>query len=197
MPRSKAATTHEIATAEGGASDDRGVMSRAFVKEPDGDEVGDDAPEKTQSPHPNFITPAGLDQLKARIALLEAERDAAATQPDDPIAQQHAKALERDLRYLQGRLERAQPVDPAAQPADEVGFGATVEVIDDNDRRHVFTVVGEDEADAQAGLVSWISPLAQALLKARLGDVVTWRRPAGDLGLEIAAIRYMSTAKQR
>ena len=172
-------------------------MSRAFVKELDGIEVGDDTPEKAQSRHPNFITPAGLDKLKARIVADEAARAAVAAQPDDPIAQQQLKALDRDLRYLMGRLERAQPVDPAAQPADEVAFGATVEVIDDDDKRHVFTIVGEDEADAPSGQVSWVSPLAQALLKARVGDVVTWRRPAGDLGLEIAAIRYKTGDEPR
>jgi len=122
-----------------------GAVSRAFVKEPDGDEVGDDTPEKAQSRHPDLMTPAGLERLKAKIAALAAERDGAAQQPDSPIVQNHVKALERDLRYLQGRLERAQIVDPAAQPADEVAFGATVEVIDDNDQRHVFTIVGEDE----------------------------------------------------
>lgn len=170
-------------------------MSRAFVKEPDGDEVSDDAPEKAQSRHPNFITPAGLEKLKAKIAALEAER--AAARPDDPIAQQHLKTVERDLRFLVGRLERAQPIDPASQPTDEVAFGATVDVIDDDDKAHRFTIVGEDEADAQAGLVSWVSPLAQALLKAKVGDVVTWRRPAGDLGLEIRKIGYGALGKSR
>jgi transcription elongation factor GreB len=165
-------------------------MSRAFVKELDGEDVGDDAPEKAQSRHPNLITPAGLEKLKARIAALTAERDATAAKPEDPIVQTHLKGVERDLRYLQGRLERTQLVDPAEQPKDEVGFGATVEVVDDNEQKHVFTIVGEDEADATTGMVSWVSPLARALLKAKVGDVVTWQRPAGDLGLEIKAIRY-------
>lgn len=170
-------------------------VSRAFVKEPDGDEVGDDTPEKAQSRYPNLITPAGLEKLMARIAALESER--AAARPDDPIAQQHLKSVERDLRFLQGRLERAQPIDPATQPTDEVAFGATVEVIDDDDKKRRFTIVGEDETDAQAGLVSWVSPLAQALLKAKIGDVVTWRRPAGDLNLEVTAIRYDKFGKSR
>ncbi|MBM3599352.1 MAG: transcription elongation factor GreAB [Alphaproteobacteria bacterium] len=169
-------------------------MSRAFMKELD-EEVGDDTPEKAQSRHPNLITPAGLEKLKLRIAALAAERDETAAKPEDPINQTHLKSLERDLRYLQGRLERTQLVDPAEQPHDEVAFGATVEVVDDNDHKHVFTIVGEDEADATTGLVSWVSPLARALLKAKLGDVVTWQRPAGDLGLEITAIRYDSARK--
>ena len=71
-----------------------------------------------------------------------------------------------------------------------VTFGAVVDLIDENDQRSRYRIVGEDEADAEQGSVSWLSPLAQAVLGARVGDEVTWRRPAGDLRLEIVGIRY-------
>jgi transcription elongation GreA/GreB family factor len=71
-----------------------------------------------------------------------------------------------------------------------VCFGATVALLDEDERRLGYTIVGEDEADAEHGKVSWISPLARALMDARVGDMVTWRRPSGDAELEIVAITY-------
>ncbi len=163
-------------------------MSRAFVKEADGDMVADDAPERPRSAHPNYVTPAGLAELEARRAALAADRAAyAAKGLEGKPALAHA---ERALRYLDARIEDAIVVDPAAQPAGEVRFGARVTVEDEDGETRGFTIVGEDEADAAAGKVSWLSPLARALAGGRVGDVVTWRRPAGDLELEITAIDY-------
>ena len=79
---------------------------------------------------------------------------------------------------------------PEQQPAGEVCSGARFTVKDEDGARHVFTIVGEDEADPNAGKVSWISPLAAALLEARVGDLVTWKRPAGEVELEVVAIDY-------
>jgi transcription elongation factor GreB len=81
-------------------------------------------------------------------------------------------------------------VDPAAQPRDGVHFGATVEIADEDGTRHVFHIVGDDEADVAAGRISWASPLAKAMIGARVGDVVKWRRPAGDADVEIVKIIY-------
>ena len=165
-------------------------MSRAFVKEPDGSEVPDDLPERPQSPHPNHVTPAGLARLRAeRAALLQRKVELAEAQ-GDLARQQELKHVERDLRYVEGRIERAIPIDPAGQPADEVAFGAVVEVRDEMGAPLRFAIVGEDEADATQGKVSWVSPLAKALLGARVGDSVTWHRPAGDRELEVVSIRY-------
>jgi transcription elongation GreA/GreB family factor len=163
-------------------------MSRAFVKEPDS--PPDDVLERPQSEHPNYITPEGLEQLRARLRALEQKRDALGDVTDDPRRQQQLAELERDLHYFQGRIDRAVVVDPASQPPDEVLFGATVEVLDQEGQSQRFAIVGEDEADAAAGKVSWVSPLAKAMLGARVGDTVTWQRPAGNLELEITAIRY-------
>jgi len=76
------------------------------------------------------------------------------------------------------------------EPRDEVHFGATVKAETDNGEVREFTIVGEDEADVATGKVSWLSPLAKALIGARKGDTVKWRRPAGDTDLEIVAIHY-------
>ena len=165
-------------------------MSHAFVKEPDGDEVGDDQPELPQSPHANSVTPAGLAALRAALADREARRrDFAAA--DNALANKlHLAQAEREMRYFNERIRRAILVDPAGQPAGEVAFGAAVTVEDEDGKRSTFTIVGEDEAEPNAGKVSWVSPLAAALLGARLGDLVTWKRPAGEVELEVLAIDY-------
>jgi transcription elongation factor GreB len=163
-------------------------MSRAFVKEPDGDGVPPDPPERVHSPHPNYVTPEGLRQLHQRVAELLAER-APLAGSGDPDARQRLRLIDRDLRYLDERLRRAIPVAPPDQPAGEVCFGSVVEVETPEGRRMTFAIVGEDEADAPRGRVSWVSPLAAALMEARVGDTVAWRRPTGELELTIVSIR--------
>lgn len=166
-------------------------MSRAFVKESDGDQPGDELPERPQSPHPNYVTAAGLKALERQLEALQKERRELAEASDPALLnREHLKLVERDLRYLQERLDRAQPIDPASQPQDRVGFGAAVETVDENDEKRRFVIVGEDEADPKHGKISWVSPLARAITGAKVGDTVTWKRPAGDLALEIAAIGY-------
>ena len=88
------------------------------------------------------------------------------------------------------RVESAILKRPETQPEDEISFGATVTVADEEDVEHIFRIVGEDEADAAHGLVSYVSPLAKALIGAEVGDVVKWRRPVGDLELEVISFRY-------
>jgi transcription elongation factor GreB len=163
-------------------------MSRAFVRETDFDAAGAELPERPLSPHPNYVTANGLKQLQERCDALKAREASLANDADDPLAQQELAQVKRDLRYYAERLERAIPVDPAQQPENEVHFGARVQAEDDGGERHVFTIVGEDEADVAAGSVSWASPLARAMMGARVGDSVTWRRPAGDKMLTITAI---------
>lgn len=169
-------------------------MSRAFVKESDGDQPGDELPERPQSPHPNYVTAAGLKALERQLEKLQAERRMLheKTESGDPalLDREHLKTIERDLRYLQERVERAIPIDPATQPQDRVGFSATVDTVDENGEKRRFIIVGEDEADPKSGKISWVSPLARALTGAKVGDSVPWKRPAGDLSLEIVAISY-------
>ncbi len=162
-------------------------MSRAFIKEQDGDQLSSELPARPQSPYVNYVSPAGLRQLQARVRQLVEQKAALAAQ-DDLANRQQRVNLERDLRYYEERLQRAVPVDPKAQPDDRVHFGATVEVVDGGGERFTFTIVGEDEAEAASGKISWISPLATALLDARVGDIVTWQRPAGNKELEVVSI---------
>lgn len=165
-------------------------MSRGFVKEDDLEHAGTDLPERPLSEHPNYVTPSGLQQLQQQAAELEQQRLALAPRKEDPSAQQQLARINRDLRYVQARLESAIPVDPAGQNRELVLFGARVTVEDENGDEHMFALVGEDEADIAAGKVSWVSPLARALIGHKIGDSVLWVRPAGNLALDITAIHY-------
>lgn len=161
-------------------------MSRAFVKELD--EQDDSAgPARPQSQHVNYVTPRGLQLLQDKVRELTAARDALSGR-EDLSSQQSSRDLARDLAYFNERVKRAVLVEPDRQPVDRVHFGAAVKVEDAGGERLSFIIVGEDEADAAAGRISWVSPLATALMNARVGDLVTWRRPAGDKELEVLAI---------
>lgn len=162
-------------------------MSRAFVKE--SDDQATELPERPQSPYPNMVTPTGLALLRRQEAELEAQKKEI-TAEEDLLDKEQLKVVERDLRYVQDRIAKAVVVDLAAQPRDQVDFGAIVDTIDENDARQHFQIVGEDEADPSAGKISWVSPFALALKDARVGDTVIWKRPIGDLELEVAAISY-------
>ena len=164
-------------------------MSRAFVKE--SDDAGSDLPDRPQSLHPNYVTPAGLRMLQQAVDALESERRPLAGKKDDPIKGQRLGIIDRDLRYFHGRIEHAILVDITIQQDDRVLFGATVGVEDENGNALEFTIVGEDEADVARNKVSWVSPLANALIGASIGDSVKWHRPAGDMELEISSIKYI------
>ena len=164
-------------------------MSRAFVKEQDGEPLPSEAMDLPVSTNPNLVTPRGFQRLEKQLADYERERDrlkAADRLEDKP----HLERVEREVRYLKARLETAQITAPQTQPQDRVGFGATVTVVDADDKRHDYQIVGEDEADPDQGRVSYVSPLARALMGAKVGDSVVWRRPAGDMELEVEKIRY-------
>ncbi|MDE2137670.1 MAG: GreA/GreB family elongation factor [Gammaproteobacteria bacterium] len=147
-------------------------MSRAFTRESD-DDPGV-VPERAVSPHPNLVTPAGLASLEAQVRSLESERTAARSAGD---AAQRAR-IERDLRYFTQRLASARLVAPSGAPA-RVRFGVRVSLRSAAGATQTFRLVGEDEADAARGLLSWVSPLAQALLGHEPGDVVRFQ--SGEL----------------
>jgi transcription elongation GreA/GreB family factor len=166
-------------------------MSQAFVKEPDEGAPGEVLPERQISDHPNYVTPAGLKQLEQKLGELEERRlELLAAADDDALAQGRLDYVDRDLRYFTRRLETVILVDPRRQPRRMVKFGAAVTVSEQGGARRTFTIVGEDEADLKAGKISYVSPLAEALLEARVGATVLWRRPAGNRELTIAAIEY-------
>jgi transcription elongation factor GreB len=162
-------------------------MSRAFVKELDEqDDKG--GPMRPQSPYVNYVTPRGMTLLQDKIRGLAAALDGLRGR-EDLTSQQSIRELEREMAYYSERVKRAVLIDPEQQALDRVHFGAAVEAEDSNGERLRFVIVGEDEADVAEGRISWVSPLASALMNARVGDVVTWRRPAGDKDLEVLAIR--------
>lgn len=166
-------------------------MSRAFVKESDEELAAGELPERPLSAHANYVTPAGLEQLQVRVRELQDRRERLNAQAgEDPMGSHLLREVERDLRYFKAQLERAIVVDPAGQPQDEVHFGALVRIIDGDGKAHRFGIVGDDEADVAAGRISWASPLARAMIGAKVGDVVVWRRPAGETEVEIAEISY-------
>ena len=159
-------------------------MSRAFVKEDAPDNVP--LPDLPLSPHPNYVTPRGLAALQARLAQAQSRLAALKARPDR-LDLNPEKAAERDIRYLEARLRTALLTPPPADPA-EVAFATAVTVADESGRETTYEIVGEDEADAGLGRIAPYSPLARALIGARVGDTVEWRRPSGAVALKIVAI---------
>lgn len=164
-------------------------MSRGFVKEDDLELAGTDIPERPISTHPNYMTPNGYAQLEALAAQLNQQRLNLNASKDNPTSQQQLARINRDLRYVSTRLESAIVTTPEGN-TQQVLFGATVDVEDEDGNPHQFMIVGEDEADVHANKVSWVSPLAKALIGSKVGDAVTWLRPAGNTTLEIIEIHY-------
>ncbi len=167
-------------------------MSRAFVKEPDEGSPAEGLPERQISEHTNYVTPTGLRRLQEKVGELEEQRLLlrVAVDADDALAEEQLEYVDRDLRYFTARLESAVLVDLAKQPRRMVKFGATVSVREGGGTQRRFAIVGEDEADPKVGKISYVSPLAEALLDARVGATVVWRRPAGSRELTIEAIDY-------
>jgi transcription elongation GreA/GreB family factor len=111
------------------------------------------------------------------------------------MAKQRLLEIKRDIRYFNAQIERATIVDMDGQPHDEVHFGARVTIRDEQGKDYSFHIVGDDEADVAAGSISWGSPLAKAMLGARVGDTVKWQRPAGASEVEIVAIDYVAPTR--
>lgn len=182
-------------------------MNKAFVKESDHDD--DDDLEPAAAPLPpgtkNYITTEGYKRLRAELAhLMNEERPEvvqvvswAASNGDRSengdylYGKKRLREIDRRMRFLTKRLEMAEVVDPATQPnKDQVFFGATVEYSDKAGASFRVTIVGVDEAEPLQGKISWISPVARALLKAREGDTVTLRTPAGVDELDVLEVSY-------
>jgi transcription elongation GreA/GreB family factor len=153
-------------------------MSSAFVKEPDGQDVFDDLPDRPLSPHPNLVSASGLAAIEAEVARLQA----AIPQAGDD--REVRARLGRDLRYWQHRLSSAELMH-APPDTETVHFGSTVTILRGDETKRTYTIVGEDEADPAKGKISYVSPLARALLGKPVGEVVT----AGQGEAEIVAIR--------
>ena len=164
-------------------------MSRAFVKEPDGDQVGDTQPDLPISKHTNYVTPNGLKQLTDKRDELLSQKSAL-SESDDITSKTQLTQVERELRYFNARITSAVVVTNKEHDKSLVAIGATVSFVDEHDKTYRFTIVGEDEASLKEGKISWISPLAKALTGKKKGDAVTWKRPIGDLSVTINDISY-------
>ena len=181
-------------------------MNKAFVKEQEGDQ-DEDLPEALALPKgtKNYLTPLGYAALREELAhLMNDERPAmvkivswAASNGDRSengdylYGKKRLREIDRRMRFLTKRLELAEIVDPAAQTKrDQVFFGATVLYVNQDGEEHHVTIVGVDEAEPLQGKISWVSPVARALTKSRVGDVVTLRTPGGIEELDILEINY-------
>jgi transcription elongation GreA/GreB family factor len=155
-------------------------MSRAFVKEPDGGDAFEDLPDRPISKHPNLVTPQGLARMEETLARLHEAHGQAQAAADRATLANTA----RDLRYWTARRSTAQPM-PAPEQTDKVQFGSTVTIARDDGRHQTFRIVGEDEAEPAEGTLSYVSPVARALMNKSVGDVVR----AGSGEAEIIEIR--------
>jgi transcription elongation factor GreB len=156
---------------------------------------------------PRFITPQGFARIRAEYdALFGVERPKVvetvswaaslgdrSENADYLYGKRRLREIDRRLAHLARIMKSARVVDPTEQPTrDQVRFGATVELADEDDSRRTITVVGDDETDASKGLVGWSAPLARALIGARIGDERIVRLPAGEKSYEVVTISYPS-----
>ena len=154
---------------------------------------------------PRFITPQGIARIRAeyeqlfstdRPSLVETIAWAAANgdrseNGDYIYGRKRLREIDRRLGYLSKVMKSAKVVDPASQEQrDTVRFGATVELADEEDDRRIITLVGEDEADASSGQISWAAPIARALVGAKVGDERIVRLPSGEKSYEVMRISY-------
>jgi transcription elongation factor GreB len=179
-------------------------MSKAFTKDTDRDDEDLELP-PLPAGGKNYITPAGFSRLKAQLLdLIDNERPRvvevvhwAASNGDRSengdylYGKKRLREIDRRIRFLTRRLEIAEVSDPSIHHGGEqVFFGATVRYLQEDGQAQTITIVGIDEADSLAGQVSWISPVARALLKARVGDEVPLQTPKGVQMLEVLEVSY-------
>jgi len=184
-------------------------MNKAFTKERDGDDDDDDGGASALPPLPagarNYITPAGYARLRDELmALLDDERPKVvevvswaakngdrSENGDYLYGKKRLREIDRRIRFLTKRLDIAEVADPTLHHgSDQIFFGATVTYADEAGAERTVTIKGVDEADNLAGEVSWVSPIARALLKAREGDEVTLVTPKGPQRIEVLDVNY-------
>jgi len=182
-------------------------MSKAFTKEDIDidDDLPDEAPVALPAGTKNYITPDGFRRLQEELKQLQqverpkiveivswAAGNGDRSENGDYIyGKQRLREIDRRMRFLSKRLEAAETVDPARQAhLDRIFFGATVTYANKAGEERTITIVGVDEVDADSGRVSWISPIARALMKAQEGDIVDLRTPHGIEPIEVVEIKY-------
>jgi transcription elongation factor GreB len=182
-------------------------MNKAFIKEPEGDDDDDDSPGLPPLPAGtrNYLTPEGYKRLRAELmSLLDVERPKVvevvswaakngdrSENGDYLYGKKRLREIDRRIRFLTKRLDIAEVADPSAHFGnDQIFFGATVTYANEDGDERTITIKGIDEADNLKGEVSWISPIARALLKARVGDEVSLVTPGGLEKLEVVEVAY-------
>ena len=182
-------------------------MSKAFTKETETDDTDSDEAEGPALPVgvKNYMTQAGFDAMRREFRdLMHVERPKIvevvawaagngdrSENGDYLYGKKKLREIDRRIRFISKRLEIAEVVDPRQRTKfDQIFFGATVTYAREDDSEHTITIVGVDEADVDKAQVSWVSPIARALLKARVGDTVEIRTPAGRESIEVLEIRY-------
>jgi transcription elongation factor GreB len=180
-------------------------MSKAFTR--DGDENNTEVDTQVGASIPggkNYITPAGAERLRAELKKLRYEERPEVTKTvawaagngdrsengDYLYGKKRLREIDRRMRFLAKRLEAAEVVDPLVINVEYVQFGATVSLRFEDDSEKTYSIVGVDEVDVNRGRISWMSPLARALLKANAGDYVTFYSPKGEQEVEVLAVVY-------
>ena len=187
-------------------------MNKAFTRESDGADDDDDTavtPPELPAGTKNYLTPTGYARLRAELlALLDVERPKVvevvswaakngdrSENGDYLYGKKRLREIDRRIRFLTRRLDIAEVADPALHHGgDQVFFGATVTYVDPRGEERTVTIKGVDEADSLQGEVSWVSPIARALLKARVGDEVPLMTPGGKEQIEVLEVRYPAPA---
>ncbi len=183
-------------------------MSKAFTKESEPEELEPEEAPALPAGVKNYITPEGMARLRDELKQLRtverpkvvdvvswAAGNGDRSENGDYIyGKKRLREIDRRIRFLLKRMEIAEIVDPSLQKnADQVFFGATVTYSDEEDHERTVRIVGIDESRPEHGEISWVSPVARALLKAELGDIVTMRSPTGEVELEVVEISYLPT----
>ncbi len=185
-------------------------MSKAFTREDDASTEVDPEDGEEENPLPkgtkNYMTPGGFKRLKdelhdilhvkrpqltATIAWAASNGDRSEN-ADYIYGKRRLREIDRRIRFLTKRIESAEVIDPATRQSDQVFFGATVTVADEEGVEKTYTIVGIDEIELSKNRISWISPLARALLKAHEGDSVTFQSPKGQRELDIVKVEYIA-----
>lgn len=181
-------------------------MNKSFTKEPEGDQEKDGEDSVLLPPgQKNYMTPEGFAAMQSELRFLMREErpkivevvswaagNGDRSENGDYIyGKKRLREIDRRVRYLTKRIESAEVVDPSNQMnLKQIFFGATVEYVQEDNARRTVRLVGVDEADLSLGKISWLSPVAKALMKAQVGDVVELNTPSGPMSIEVITIRY-------
>lgn len=178
-------------------------MSKAFTREDDTQDA--DASVEVKLPQgKNYITPAGAERLRQEFKKLRYEERPEVTRVvswaagngdrsengDYLYGKKRLREIDKRMRFLAKRLEAAEIIDPTTITVDYVQFGATVTVLFEDDTERTYAIVGVDEVDLSKSRISWVCPLAKALMKAKVGDIVTFHSPKGEQEIEVRALVY-------